>query len=147
MSVWRARRQHGEQTAGGKRKVGAVFSKVQSVRPGSSDGTGHPVSSSFRARTGRTISGRPSWTSDGTIYNSPRPSNLWTGTDGGRLPRHRKNSDFFGTQRNLRYLNNEATTSRGSLAGVALICYRAPPIAAIQWWILSVEAECKRGKI
>src|SRR3978361_1443934 len=127
--------------------AGSVFSIVQSVRPGPSDGTGLPVSSPFIARTGRTISARPSWTSDGTIYNLCRPSILWTGTDGGRLPRHRKNRDYFGTQRNLRYLDNEATISRGSLAGAALICYRAPPIAAIQRWILSVEAECKRGKI
>jgi hypothetical protein len=119
-----------------------VFSIVQSVRPGPSDGTGLPVSSPFIARTGRTIPVRPSWTSDGTIYNLPRPSNLWTGTDGGRLPRHRKNSDIFGTQRDLRYLNNEATISRGSLIGAALICYRAPPIAAIQWGCISVEAEC-----
>jgi hypothetical protein len=118
--------------------LSAVFSIVQSVRPGPSDGTGLPVSSPFIARTGQTISARPSWTSDGTIYNLPCPSNLWTGTDGGRLPRHRKNSDFFGTQRNLRYLNNEATISRGSLAGAVLICYRAPPMAAIQWWILSL---------
>jgi len=100
-----------------------VFSIVQSVRPGPSDGTGLPVSSPFIARTGRTILVRPSWTSDGTIYNLRRPSNLWTGTDGGRLPRHRKNSDIFGTQRDLRYLNNEVTISRGSLIGAALLFF------------------------
>jgi hypothetical protein len=129
------------------RRSGSVFSIVQSVRPGPSDGTGLPVSSPFIARTGRTIPVRPSWTSDGTKYNLRRPSNLWTGTDGGRLPRHRKNSDIFGTQRDLRYLNNEATVSRGSLTGAAFMCYRAPLIAAIQWGCLSVEAECMRGKI
>ena len=100
--------------------VPPVFSIVQSVRPGPSDGTGLPVSSLFIARTERTIPFRPSLISDGTKYNLHRPSNLWTGTDGGRLPRHREIGDISRTQLDLSYLIIKAAISIGSLAEAAL---------------------------
>ena len=97
----------------------ASFSIVQSVCP-ASDGTGLPISRLFIARTGRTTPVRPLQTLDGTKYNLHHLSNLWTRTDGGRLPRHRKSGDISGTQRDLGYLINEVTISSGSLAEAAL---------------------------
>jgi len=59
---------------------------------------------SVHSWAGRALTFRPSLTSDGTKYNLHRPSNLWTGTDSGRLPRHRKNGDISGTQLDLSFL-------------------------------------------